>query len=800
MTTAPDDTHPPAGPVNGADAKPAESACPAAPRLAPLQSWESVGFIALVVLLLSVPVYLVRSAHTVRPTGERAAARYVGSEKCRPCHVKAWTAWQDSHHAQSMAAATDATVLGDFNGAVFEGDGIRARFYKKGRMFCVETEGPDGRPTEYEIRYTFGFYPLQQYLVPFPGGRFQCLSVAWDSKDRKWFFLYPGQRIPPGDWLHWTRQAANWNSMCAECHSTGLRKRYNLETETYNTTWTDINVGCETCHGPGSHHVEWAAQPPMARPAVENFDLTVRTGGLTNRELVELCAFCHSRRASLGDYDPTAKLLDNELPELLREGMYHPDGQILEEVYEYGSFTQSKMYHNDVRCSDCHDVHSVRRRLEGNALCLQCHRGDTYDTPAHHFHKQAVDGRPSPGALCERCHMPGRFYMVNDWRLDHSLRVPRPDLSRALGTPNACNAPACHDDKGVEWAVQHFTRWYGLTQKPHYGPVLAAGRARSPDAAPRLVELARDRLRPVIVRATALELLRGYPGAETEAALREALGDEEPLLRAAAADTLEGLSPDQALKLFFPLLNDPARAVRLQAARHLAAVPAGAWPASKRAAYQKSLEELKRVYAFQADFPQGRYNLGNLYVDLGQTGPAEAHYLKAIDFDSKFFPARMNLALLYNATGRNAPAELQYRAVLADYPANGEAAYSLGLLLAEERRTAEAEAWLRLAADRLPAMPRVHYNFGLLLQSLGKPGEAESALLRALALEPDDPDFLYAVALHYLQRQDWSRAECYADRLATRHPANPAGPALLDAIRRRRAPTPPEPSSGGLQP
>ncbi len=311
MTTAPDDTHPPAGPVNGADAKPDESACPAAPRLAPLQSWELVGFIALVVLLLSVPVYLVRSAHTVRPTGKRAAARYVGSEKCRPCHVKAWTAWRDSHHAQSMAAATDATVLGDFNGAVFEGDGIRARFYKKGRMFCVETEGPDGRPTEYEIRYTFGFYPLQQYLVPFPGGRFQCLSVAWDSKDRKWFFLYPGQRIPPGDWLHWTRQAANWNSMCAECHSTGLRKRYDPASETYTTTWTDINVGCETCHGPGSHHVEWAAQPPMARPAVENFDLTVRTGGLTNRELVELCAFCHSRRASLGDYDPTAKLLDN---------------------------------------------------------------------------------------------------------------------------------------------------------------------------------------------------------------------------------------------------------------------------------------------------------------------------------------------------------------------------------------------------------------------------------------------------------------------------------------------------------
>jgi Tfp pilus assembly protein PilF len=790
MTAAPDDPRPPAAPAEPAAGEAAASG-PPAPRgrdLAPLRAWDRAGLVALAGLVLAVPVYLVRSALTPPPPAGRAAARYVGSVKCRPCHLKAWEAWQDSHHAKAMAAATDKTVLGDFRDTVFEGDGIRARFFKKGRGFFVETQGPDGRPTEYEIRYTFGFFPLQQYLIPFPGGRFQCLSVAWDSRKGNWFFLYPGQRIPPGDWMHWTRQAANWNSMCAECHSTGLRKRYDPVSETYNTTWTDINVGCETCHGPGSHHVEWAAQPPMARPSADNFDLTVRTRGLTNRELVELCAFCHSRRASLGDYDPAAKLLDNEMPELLREGMYYPDGQILEEVYEYGSFTQSKMYHNNVRCSDCHDVHSIKRRKPGNDLCLQCHRADTYDTPAHHFHKKEVDGKPSPGSLCERCHMPGRYYMVNDWRLDHSLRVPRPDLSRELGTPNACNAAGCHADKPVEWAVQAFTKWYGLTQKPHYGPILAAGRARKPDAGPLLVTLARDRLRPVIVRATALDLLQGYPGAASETVLREALGDEEPLIRAVAADNLEGLPPDQALKNLFPLLNDPARAVRLEAARQLAAVPAAAWPAAKKAAFDKSLDELRRVYAYQADFPQGRYNMGNLYVDLGQAAPAEAEYLRAIEFDAKFFPARMNLALLYNATGHNDRAEAQYRAVLADYPDNGEAAYSLGLLLAEENRPAEAEAFLQRAAERLPNRPRVSYNLGLLLQSLGKPREAEAALLRALRLEPDNPDFLHAVSFHYIRNRQWAEAKRYAERLAALYPSNPVGPALLDQIRRQSAP------------
>lgn len=786
MTHPRDDSSPPAAPPP-ADSVPAVTAVPDAPRLAPLARWERAGLAATVALVLSVPLYLARWAMTERPSGTPPEARYVGSEKCRPCHAKAWEAWQDSHHAQAMAAATDATVLGDFNGAVFEGDGIRARFYKKGKSFCVETQGPDGRPTEYEIRYTFGFFPLQQYLVPFPGGRFQCLSVAWDSRDKKWFFLYPGQRIPPDDWLHWTRQSANWNSMCAECHSTGVRKRYDPDAETYTTTWTDINVGCETCHGPGSHHVEWAAQPPMARVAVENFDLVVRTRGLTNRELVELCAFCHSRRASLGDYDPVGRLLDNEMPELLREGMYHPDGQILEEVYEYGSFTQSKMYHNNVRCSDCHDVHSIKRRLPGNDLCLQCHRADTYDTEAHHFHKQEVDGRPSPGALCERCHMPGRFYMVNDWRLDHSLRVPRPDLSRELGTPNACNATGCHADKSVGWAVQNFTKWYGLTQKPHYGPILAAGRAHQSDAGPKLAALARDRLRPMIVRATALELLRGYSGLESETVLVEALSDEEPLIRGTALASLGRVSDERILKRIFSLLNDPARAVRLEAARLLTAVPADARSAPRRAAFEKSLDELRRVYVYQADFPQGRYNLGNLHVDLGQAGPAETEFLRAIAYDSKFFPARMNLALLYNATGRNDRAEAQYRAVLSDYPENAEAAYSLGLLLAEENRPVEAEGYLRQAAEQLPSSPRVHYNLGLLLQLLGKTAEAERALLQALQLEPGNADLLYAVADHYLRRRQWAKAERYAERLAALHPSNPSGQPLLNLIRRQAA-------------
>jgi hypothetical protein len=272
--------------------------------------------------------------------------------------------------------------------------------------------------------------------------------------------------------------------MCAECHSTNLKKNYDIKTDTYRTAWSDIDVGCEACHGPGSRHVQWAEMPDMARPPVENFDLVVKTSGLGSRKLVELCAPCHSRRASLGDYTHAeADLLDSMLPSLLTEELYFSDGQILDEVYVYGSFTQSKMYHRDVRCSDCHDVHSLKLIKEKNALCLQCHRAEEYDSKEHHFHKhkgekgdsiKSADGKVlfevGSGAECVQCHMPGRTYMGIHYRLDHSLRIPRPDLSAKIGTPNACNR--CHIDKTVQWSVDAIIS----------GTVRAAGRTTAPSS------------------------------------------------------------------------------------------------------------------------------------------------------------------------------------------------------------------------------------------------------------------------------------------------------------------------------
>jgi len=431
--------------------------------------WKLTGIVATLVIILSIPLYLIQ-VKSINP-GETSQPHrtFVGSLKCMDCHKNEFDKWQGSHHDHAMHVADEINVLGDFNNAVFESRGIQSRFYRKEGKFFVKTLGPEGKMGEFQITHTFGWYPLQQYLVPFPGGRLQCLPIAWDERDKKWYHLYP-DLSDPKDWLYWTNSGQNWNGMCAECHSTNLKKNYDPATDTYTTTWSDINVGCEACHGPGSSHVAWAETPDMGRPQVDNFDLAVKTAGLNTRALVELCAPCHSRRAALGDYTHSeSDLLDSLLPSLLNTGSYYADGQILEEVYVYGSFIQSKMYHRDVGCNDCHDVHSLKLLKNGNDLCLQCHRSAEYDTKAHHFHKKTGEkGEPikssdgkitfevGTGAQCIQCHMPGRNYMGIDYRPDHSLRIPRPDLSGSIDVPNACNR--CHLDESNAWSDHQMVR------------------------------------------------------------------------------------------------------------------------------------------------------------------------------------------------------------------------------------------------------------------------------------------------------------------------------------------------------
>jgi tetratricopeptide (TPR) repeat protein len=764
-----------------------------------IKNWELLALISAILIVVSLPVYFFTKKNDIKNTDlddSGITVTFLGSEKCKDCHKGEYDKWQDSHHDHAMEVANVKSVLGDFNDTEFTIHGVTSRFYRRDGGFYVYTEGPDGEMGEFEITHTFGWYPLQQYLVPFPGGRLQCLPIAWDVKGKRWYRVPPLEKIAPDDWLYWTNNGQNWNGMCAECHSTNLKKNYDPDSDTYKTTWSEIDVGCEACHGPGSKHVAWAELPDMARPQVENFDLLQDTSATDARHAVELCAPCHSRRAILGDYVHAGKdLLDSLLPSLLTGELYFADGQILEEVYVYGSFTQSKMYRHGVRCSDCHDVHSTKPVKDGNALCLQCHRAEEYDTKEHHFHKLKNEkGEPiksaggevlfavGTGAECVQCHMPGKYYMGVDYRPDHSFRIPSPALNAEINSPDACLR--CHVDKNTAWSVDTVTRWYGPGRRPHYGSVLAVGQNAEPEAHQDLIRLAGDPLYPVIVRATALSMLAAYQGEATQQAFELAIQDEEPLIRRTAIANLPPMSSESLAKITGPYLYDAVKGVRIEAAAKLAGPPSEHLDEDQKAAFVTVLQEFEGAMNYSTDFSFARFNLGNLYNTLGRQEDAIKNYLAAIAIDGQFFPAQVNLAMLYNQTGKNSKAEELLKEVITANPEMYDIAYSLGLLLVEMKRPEQAVEYLKTAAEGLESRSRIWYNLGLLQASLDQDTEAEAALLRAKILEPDNPDFLFALADFYIKRRRPQRAKIYAEQLIEKYPQNPMGYQLLEVIKR----------------
>jgi predicted CXXCH cytochrome family protein len=724
-------------------------------------------------------------------------AQYVGRENCKKCHQKEYNLFRGSDHDMAMDIASDSTVLGDFNNAAFTHFGITSRFYTKDGKYYVYTEGPGGKFEEYELKYTFGIRPLQQYLVEFPGGRMQCLPLCWDTRPKqqggqRWFHIYDRERIPPNDILFWTHTAQNWNYMCAECHSTNLKKNFDYKTETYNSTWSEIDVSCEACHGPGSEHVEWAEAVERGEnpQRFRNMGLKIRlkdddqgawvfkdmqkgtaerTVPRTSDVLIDMCARCHSRRSSLtDDYAYGKSILNSHNVSLLEERLYFPDGQILEEVYVYASFLQSKMHRAGVICTDCHEPHSGRVYVQGNALCYRCHLTEKYGTRRHHFHKP-----DSTGSGCFDCHMPERTYMVVDPRRDHSIRLPRPDLSEKLNVPNACNQ--CHTDKPVRWAIETMEKWYGpFKNRPeHYGETIWAGRRSYPEALPELITLAENKDAPVMVRATVISLLRNYANPNTIPVLQSALKNPQPLIRAAAADAMEILSPGDRAQLLTPALQDSIKLVRITAARQLAEVSNSNLSPKNLQLRNKNTEEYIRMLYTHADNPSAYLNVGVLYLRQNDYPKTEAAYKKAIENEPYFPGGYINLADLYRMQDREAEGE---KVLLSGLEKNPDAAvihHALGLLLVRKKKTDPALNFLAKAAELEPENARYCYVYAVGLNSTGKSDQAVAELEKALPHNPYDRDLLFALTAFHRDRGELDKALAYADKLISSFPQDP---------------------------
>ena len=682
------------------------------------------------------------------------------------------------------------------------------RFFMQRNRPMVECENSRGEREIFAVKYTFGNSPMQQYLVEFDDGRVQCLPMTWDVERGRWFHLYPKERILHDDVLFWTRPAQNWNYMCAGCHTTNLHKNYDVASNTYRTRWSEMGVGCQSCHGPGGWHVERMSIPGITPTGNRATDMALPIfSQMTAQDEVETCAPCHAHRRVLreGAAPPDSHFLDYYVPAMIDGNLFYADGQILEEDYEYTSFMQCRMSVENVRCTTCHDPHTSKLTHNGNNLCLQCHNAG-YDSPKHHFHEDETQ----PGTQCIECHAPTHNYMVIRPRHDHNFKVPDPDLTIRLGIPNACNN--CHNDpvksETPEWASRWIRHWYDKSdqtqpQREHFAYAISGGRNGNADALPKLLDVATNndvkQVRP-IVRASAIALLGRYPTAETLTARVTALSDDDPNVRLAAASTFESAMPDERLTHLLPLLDDEKYAIRCEAARLLSVVPPGWFPADKKASYQTTLRDYVESQNASLDHPAAHLNLAVLWENLAMPEIYAAQgampitdvrkrtqisldaYRQALAIDPDFLPARINLAMLHNSRNEPQEAEIQLRRVTEIAPENGEGFYSLALLLAEQNRLDEAEKAFAKAATLMPDNARLLYNHGLLLLQLGNTDESERQLIRAYQADQNSVDIMRALVSVSLAKREYEKALGRIQLLRRMEPNNPSWQALFNQV------------------
>jgi predicted CXXCH cytochrome family protein len=661
--------------------------------------------LALFILLVLIGGYFVADYYTGLP--EDIERNYVGREACVTCHQEQASLFHNSHHDLAMDLATDETVLADFDHTL-EHHGLTSKMYREGDRFMIRTDGADGEMNDFEVKYVFGVFPLQQYMVEMPQdspapegavGRLQVLRESWDVENNRWFYLNPpdvSERLEGDDPLHWTSITQQWNTTCAECHSTNLEKNYDVTSRSFHTTFSEIDVSCEACHGPGSLHVKLAEANSPFWDNNHGFGLA-KLKTESNLPQVEMCATCHSRRREIHGQFAAGERYDEHFQcNLLMDQVYHADGQIRDEDYVYGSFKQSKMFHKGIKCTDCHDPHSTKIKFKGNDLCTSCHQhpAGQYDSPNHHHHQVG-----STGSLCVECHMPETTYMNIDPRRDHSLRVPRPDLSVKYSTPNACTG--CHlkeevlsvESQGkvsqyLDWILeaedgneeiaaelkrvdqlmaQSVVDWYGETSDARtdsYYEKLA--KVRVEGDLPTAVELMGDRDVPSIVRASAGLAVVNEDDPETLAVSLENLNskfsdvvfaalmrvqNEMSRLASLPQPTFEQRSALRELsESVAALLDSEQRPVRIEAARVLGMIPTDIrsrmLSGGKEKLFNNAFAELETSTLMESDTAGSHLSLGGLYEMRGEMEKAEGAYRTAIKIAPNESRARGALAVL----------------------------------------------------------------------------------------------------------------------------------------------------------
>jgi predicted CXXCH cytochrome family protein len=761
--------------------------------------------LGLAVLATGLAVWLFREARAAKAGGGatlskysvpeddgRTYAAYAGSANCRECHQQEFDLWAKSNHGLA-----ERQIEPDRDRVAFD----PPRTFKHGSQadevrifngeFQIVDAGSGSNREPAHVERVIGNDPLRQFLIATNGGRWQAHEAAYDPKLNQWFDVFGDEDRQPGTWGHWTGRGMNWNSRCAECHNTRLRKNYDASSDGYQTKMAEMSIGCEACHGPLKAHVEWRKSHPGATLADSTIVqthatfLTFGKSGIRNPKSDAVCGSCHSRRNDLtSDFKPGDSYFDHYAMEILDEGdRWYADGQVKEEDYEFASFLSSRMHETGVSCQDCHNPHSMKLVATGNDLCLKCHQGNFRpftNAPVinalEHGHHQLT----GKGAQCVSCHMPVTTYMQRHQRHDHGFTIPDPLLTTQLNIPNACNR--CHTDKDATWALGYVEKWYGAKMNRH-----TRQRAQWIATAQRGDEKAREHLIGMVstnaenfywkaVAAGLLEQWADNPAAKT--ALLSCLADEHPLVREQAVralgNLLERTNSDSATAASLQaLLNDPAGNVRVEAA----------WALRTTVDLQcRAAAELQESIALDTDQPAGQFRRARILADCGQPEQALACLQKAILWDPLSPPLRYEIATLLDQLGRPGEAEEHLKVACRLEPDAAEAQFKLALILAESHRLDEAAQSLEKAIKLDPRHARAWYNLGLARSGLGDDTGALDALAQSETLAPTDPQIPYASATILARAGRYAEARVAANRALTIAPTFQDAEKLLESL------------------
>ena len=573
------------------------------------------------------------------PLSKVQSKGYAGSVSCGECHERFYQLWSTSRHGLAMQLYTADFAEKNLTPQPKEVKIGKSSFRADigGETGWILEKGPKDQK-KYKIEHVLGGKNVYYFLTPFPKGRLQTLPLAYDVKKKEWFDTaasgvrhFPGaERDQPVSWLD---PAYTFNTSCYSCHVSQLTMRYDLKTNTYETTWAEPGINCETCHGPSEEHNRVFREAPKG--TVPKDLKIIRTKPFTAEQHNASCSVCHAKISPVTPtFTPGDRFFDHFDLVTLEDPDFYPDGRDLGENYTYTSWMMSPCAKSGkLHCVNCHTSsgrYRFKEEKEANNACMPCHKERVENATEHTHHKAE-----SPGNKCISCHMPmTSFARMN--RSDHSMLPPTPAATIVYKSPNACNL--CHTNKDALWADKYMRQW---RSRDYQAPVLKraslidGARKRDWSRLPEMLDYITSKDRDEIFATSLIRMVPSSGDPRIAPVLYGAIKDSSPLVRAAAADGLQHVPTGESFKALLEAIGDDYRLVRVRAMASLVGFQNFPLSEADKGKVETALKEYLTSIQSRPDQWSSHYNLGNTYLSLGDPKMAIASYDTALKLEPR---------------------------------------------------------------------------------------------------------------------------------------------------------------------